>query len=66
MSIESGHKDVKSLIIGDNAQFHIPIYQRTYTWEAKVQVEKLLDDILEFSREYKKVARRNTTSGILL
>jgi uncharacterized protein with ParB-like and HNH nuclease domain len=52
MAIESGHKDVKNLIIGDNAQFHIPIYQRTYTWDAKVQVEKLLNDILEFSREY--------------
>ncbi len=66
MSIESGHKDVKSLIIGDNAQFHIPIYQRTYTWEAKVQVEKLLDDILEFSREYKESSKAEYYIGNII
>jgi hypothetical protein len=53
MTIEAGHKDIRNLIIGDNSQFHIPIYQRTYTWEAKVHVEKLLNDIIEFRREYK-------------
>lgn len=53
MTIIAGHKDIKSLIIGDLAQFHIPIYQRTYTWDARVQVEKLLEDIIEFDREYK-------------
>lgn len=52
MAIESGHKDIKNLIIGDNAQFHIPIYQRTYTWEARQHVEKLVNDIIEFRREY--------------
>ncbi|GEM_PF-1270516 len=52
MTIESGHKDIKNLIIGDNAQFHIPTYQRTYTWEAKKHVEKLINDIVEFGREY--------------
>ncbi|MBV5307671.1 MAG: DUF262 domain-containing protein [Desulfobulbaceae bacterium] len=59
MTIESGHKDIRNLIIGDNAQFHIPIYQRTYTWEAKKggQVEKLINDIIEFSREYKEDAK---------
>lgn len=54
MTIEAGHKDIRSLIMGDNAQFHIPIYQRTYSWEAKVQVEKLIEDIIEFGREYKE------------
>jgi len=54
MTIEAGHKDIRSLIIGDNAQFHIPIYQRTYTWKAKDQVEKLMEDIVEFGREYKE------------
>ncbi|MBU1001931.1 MAG: DUF262 domain-containing HNH endonuclease family protein [Proteobacteria bacterium] len=52
MTIESGHKDIKKLIIGDNAQFQIPTYQRTYTWEAKKHVEKLINDIIEFGREY--------------
>jgi hypothetical protein len=54
MTIQAWHKDIKSLIIGDNAQFQIPIYQRTYTWEAKNQVQKLLEDIIEFGREYKE------------
>jgi len=53
MTIEAGHKDIKSLITGDNSQFHIPIYQRTYTWKAKFQVDKLIEDIIEFGREYK-------------
>jgi hypothetical protein len=53
MTIESGHKDIRDLIIGDNAQFHIPIYQRTYTWDSKAQVAKLIEDIIEFRREYK-------------
>ena len=52
MTIESGHKDIKNLIIGDNSQFHIPIYQRTYTWEAKKEVKKLIDDVIEFGYEY--------------
>ncbi len=54
MTIESGHKDIRNLIIGDNAQFHIPIYQRTYTWNSRTQVEKLIEDIIEFKREYRE------------
>ncbi len=57
MTIEAGHRDIRSLIMGDNAQFHIPIYQRTYTWDAKFQVKKLIEDIVEFDREYKGNAK---------
>ena len=44
MAIEATHKDIINLIMGDLTQFHIPIYQRTYTWDADNQVDKLLDD----------------------
>lgn len=53
MAIEATHKDIINLIMGDLTQFHIPIYQRTYTWDADNQVDKLLDDIKEFGEEYK-------------
>lgn len=66
MTIIAGHKDIKSLIIGDNAQFHIPIYQRTYTWEAKDQVEKLLNDIIEFGREYKEDSKAEYYIGNII
>jgi uncharacterized protein YaaW (UPF0174 family) len=56
-------------------QFHIPIYQRTYTWEADNQVDKLIDDIIEFGAEYKDNKRaeyyignvivKNQTRGLI-
>ena len=52
MTINTDNKNVKELIIGDLSSFHIPIYQRDYTWEAKTHVKQLLDDIFEFGREY--------------
>lgn len=53
MAIEGHSKSIRNLIMGDNMSFHVPIYQRSYTWEAKNQVEKLLSDILEFATEYR-------------
>ena len=53
MAIEGHSKSIRNLIMGDNMSFHVPIYQRSYTWEAKDQVEKLLNDILEFATEYR-------------
>lgn len=32
MAIEAKHTNIKSLIMGDLDQFHIPIYQRSYAW----------------------------------
>jgi hypothetical protein len=43
--------------MGDLTQFHIPIYQRSYTWDAKTHVDKLLDDIIEFGEEYQANSR---------
>ncbi len=54
MAIEASHKNIRTLIMGDLTQFHIPIYQRTYTWGASIEVEKLLRDIREFEREYRE------------
>ena len=51
MAIEGYSKSIRDLIMGDNLLFHIPIYQRSYTWVGKQQVKKLLDDIFEFARE---------------
>lgn len=52
MAIQADHKNIIDLIMGDLTQFHIPIYQRSYTWDANVHVNKLLDDIIEFGDEY--------------
>jgi hypothetical protein len=52
MTIEGHQKNIKDLIMGDNMSFHIPIYQRTYTWQAKSEVDKLIDDISEFAQEH--------------
>jgi uncharacterized protein with ParB-like and HNH nuclease domain len=49
--------------MGDLNQFHIPIYQRTYTWEASVDVEKLIKDIIEFGIEYKENTNANYYIG---
>ncbi len=66
MSIHSDHKDVRELIMGDLTQFHIPIYQRSYTWEAKTQVEKLINDIIEFGEEYKDNSRTDYYIGNII
>ncbi len=52
MTIEGHQKNIRDLIMGDNMSFHIPIYQRTYTWQARVEVDKLIDDIVEFAEEH--------------
>lgn len=52
MAIQAAHKDIRSMIMGDFTQYHIPIYQRRYTWEASEQVEKLIRDLLDFNLEY--------------
>lgn len=75
MAIQTDHKDIINLIMGDLTQFHIPIYQRTYTWEADKEVDKLLDDIIEFGEEYKDNTRaeyyignvivKNQTRGLI-
>ncbi|MDH5553461.1 MAG: DUF262 domain-containing protein, partial [Nitrosomonas sp.] len=54
MAIEGHQKNIRDLIMGDNMSFHIPIYQRTYTWQAKNEVDKLIDDIVEFEQEHEE------------
>jgi len=54
MAIVAKDMNIRDLIMGDLMQFHIPIYQRTYTWQAQDQVEKLISDIIEFREEYKE------------
>jgi len=66
MAIQSDHKDLRGLIMGDLTQFHIPIYQRSYTWDAKEQVGKLIDDILEFGDEYKDNRRSDYYIGNII
>jgi len=63
MAIQADHKDIKQLIMGDHSQFHIPIYQRSYTWEAKDQVDRLLQDITEFGREFSPQSRADYYIG---
>ncbi|CAC9564588.1 hypothetical protein [uncultured Gammaproteobacteria bacterium] len=52
MTIHTDHKNIIELITGDLTQFHVPIYQRNYTWGADKEVKKLIDDIIEFGQEY--------------
>ncbi|SNX60703.1 Protein of unknown function [Nitrosomonas ureae] len=52
MAIEGHQKNIRDLIMGDNMSFHIPIYQRTYTWQATKEVDKLINDIVEFLEEH--------------
>jgi uncharacterized protein with ParB-like and HNH nuclease domain len=55
MTIDAKHTNIRSLIMDDTlSQFHIPIYQRNYTWDAYEQVDKLIKDIIEFGKEYKE------------
>ncbi|MDA3926545.1 MAG: DUF262 domain-containing HNH endonuclease family protein [Kiritimatiellae bacterium] len=66
MAIQSDHKNLSDLIMGDLTQFHIPIYQRSYTWVDKINVEKLINDILEFGMEYKNNSRSDYYIGNLI
>ncbi|KAF3977606.1 MAG: DUF262 domain-containing protein [Methylococcales symbiont of Iophon sp. n. MRB-2018] len=43
--------------MGDLSQFHIPVYQRVYTWDAENQIKRLLDDIIAFGKEYEDAPR---------
>jgi len=52
MTIHTDHKNIIELITGDLTQFHVPIYQRNYTWDSDKEVKKLIDDIIEFGQEY--------------
>jgi len=66
MAIEGHQKNIKDLIMGDNMSFHIPIYQRTYTWQAKNEVDKLIDDISEFAREHEENSRADYYIGNII
>ena len=66
MAIDSDDKNLRDLIMGDLTQFHIPIYQRSYTWEAKIHVEKLINDILEFGKEYENNPRSEYYIGNII
>lgn len=66
MAIQAVHKDIRSMIMGDLTQFHIPIYQRRYTWDANEQVEKLIKDLLEFDVEYKDNLRTDYYIGNII
>lgn len=66
MAIEAKHTSIRSLIMGDLNQFHIPIYQRTYTWKASIEVDKLIKDIIEFGIEYKENANVNYYIGNII
>lgn len=66
MAIHSDHKDLRALIMGDVTQFHIPIYQRSYTWIATDHVEKLIEDILLFGEEYRDNTRTDYYIGNII
>lgn len=66
MAIQTDSKSIIDLVMGDLTQFHIPIYQRTYTWEADKHVNKLIDDILEFGKEYKNNNRAEYYIGNII
>ena len=52
MAIDGYAMSIRDLIMENNMSFHIPVYQRTYTWKARGEVEKLITDICEFGQEY--------------
>jgi hypothetical protein len=66
MAIEGHQKNIKDLIMGDNMSFHIPIYQRTYTWQPKNEVDKLIDDISEFANEHEGNSRADYYIGNII
>lgn len=63
MAIEGQAKSLRNLIMDDNMSFHIPIYQRAYTWSVKTHVEKLISDICEFGQEYEGHEKANYYIG---
>ncbi len=78
MAIHTDDKSIIKLITGDLTSFHVPIYQRNYTWDISDkksinrtrisigQVEKLIDDILEFGEEYKDNSRAEYYIGNII
>lgn len=66
MAIEADHKDIITLIMGDLTQFHVPIYQRSYTWAPDIHIDKLMDDILSFGEEYKDNSRAQYYIGNII
>jgi uncharacterized protein with ParB-like and HNH nuclease domain len=66
MAIEGHQKNIRDLIMGDNMSFHIPIYQRTYTWQAKNEVDKLIEDIVEFAKEHEENSKADYYIGNII
>jgi len=66
MAINTDNKSIQELILGDLNLFHIPVYQRDYTWEAEKHVQQLLDDIVEFGDEYKDNLRAEYYIGNII
>jgi hypothetical protein len=66
MAIEGHQKNIRDLIMGDNMSFHIPIYQRTYTWQAKNEVDKLINDIVEFAQEHEENSKADYYIGNII
>lgn len=66
MTIHTDHKNITDLITGDLTQFHVPIYQRNYTWDADKEVKKLIDDIIEFGKEYQENDRAEYYIGNII
>jgi uncharacterized protein with ParB-like and HNH nuclease domain len=66
MTIHTDHKNIIELITGDLTQFHVPLYQRNYTWDADKEVKKLIDDIIEFGKEYQENDRAEYYIGNII
>ncbi|SMM98618.1 hypothetical protein SPONL_2275 [uncultured Candidatus Thioglobus sp.] len=66
MAIDTKNQNIQDLILGDLDLFHIPIYQREYTWEATKHVQRLLDDIVEFGNEYQDNLRAEYYIGNII
>lgn len=66
MAIHTDDKSIIDLITGDLTQFHVPIYQRNYTWSASEQVDKLITDVIEFGREYQDNKRAEYYIGNII
>ena len=46
--MEAKARTILEVIGKQNTQFNIPVYQRSYTWTEKDQVEKLWKDLIFF------------------